>query len=199
MNENPYESPRPLAPTWLADDDGGGLWRDGDLLVARINNHRFPPRCLKTNEFYDGPPTRFEVHWVSHSLKWGLLFGLFGRAVARAIAGAVITLQLPLSQRWLAGRKRASQIGWSLIVGGMVSMVLAVVAYVFASLVHAITYATVWPVLFVLACPIISIGGVIYLAVRCGRMVSLRRVKDGHAWIGKVHPHFLASLPPWPG
>lgn len=104
-HENPYRSPTsPSMQPWQAETGTDGLWRDGNLLVMRNQNPRFPQRCIKTNMPYAGPPTRLKLTWLENETLWVLLAGVIGRAAAMASDGKKIWVDLPISHAWLGSR-----------------------------------------------------------------------------------------------
>ncbi len=197
--DNPYQSPE--SPGGLPashDPTSDGLWRHGKLLVMRNQNPRFPPRCVKTNEPCSGPPTRFKLAWVENGTMWALMFGAIGHSVAMASQGKKLSVDLPLSDTWLARKRRSTMIGWGLLLGGIGSFVLAVVCYVVALLSGASEGSVLWLMFFILGGPLAAIAGIIWMAIFQQPPVKAHEITDGLAWIKGVHPDFLASLPEWP-
>ena len=86
-----------------------------------------------------------------------------------------------------------------LIVGGMVSVVLATICYVTALANGVPEHTAAWLMFFILAGPIVSLVGVLSLLAVHKPIVTTARMADQHLWLNGVHPEFLASLPDWRG
>ncbi len=197
--DNPYQSPESLIPSAQPlDGDSDGLWRDGKLLVMRNQNPRFPARCVKTNEPCSGPLTRMKLSWLPNQTMWVLLFGAIGHSVAMATQGKKIWVELPLSDVWLAKRRRATVIGWSLLLGGIGCLVLGTVGYVALTVSTGNEASTTWIMFVILGGPIVAIVGVFWLVIFQQPALKAHEITDGLAWIKDVHPAFLESLPEWP-
>ena len=49
----------------------------------------------------------------------------------------------------------------------------------------------------ILAGPLVSIGGAVFLTVRHEAIVTLRRVAGDYAWLSGAKPAYLEQLPSW--
>jgi hypothetical protein len=198
-SENPYRSPgSPNLQPWPTDATADGLWRDGTLLVMRNQNPVFPRRCIKTNMPYTGPPTRLKLTWLENETLWVLLVGAIGRAAVMATDGKKIWVDVPISETWLARRRRSAIIGWGLTLGGIGSFVLAVVGYVAAMASGMSEESVLWLMFFILGGPLAALVGVFWLVIFQQAPVKAKEITNGLAWIQGTHPDFLASLPEWP-
>jgi len=196
---NPYQSPQTIAdPSADVPDNRDGLWREGKLLVVRVENPRFPPKCIKTNQHFDGSPTRTELEWVPGHTLWLGMFGLIGHMIAKAMYGKKVTLMLPVSNEFRAGQRKTAVIGWLMIGGGIAGAILATVGYVFAMAAQVEESAAQVIMLAVFLSPLIALAGVIYLFVKHRPLVVVRKIDGAHAWLDKIDAEFLDTLPDWP-
>ncbi len=197
--ENPYQSPvTPPRASYPDEGSPDGLWRDGKLLVVRNQNPRFPSRCVKTNEPCTGPPTRVKLTWLENETMWVLLLGVIGHTIAMASQGKKVWVDLPLSQAWLARRRRSAFIGWGLLAGGITSLILGTVGYVAAMASGISDDSVAWLLFFILLGPLAALVGLFWLVIFHQPPVTAKEITGGLAWIKGVHPAFLESLPEWP-
>lgn len=199
MDENPYQSPPLPDASTISNQEPAGLWRDRDLLVLRIRDPHFPPRCIKTNKFCDGSPTQLDVDWIPNHGMWLLMLGALGHVIAKSLYGKTISIKFPVSQQWLSKHRRTSNIGWAMILGGMFVFVFETVGYVFLMCAGTDVNSSNWMVFVLLAAPLVSIAGVASMFAFHKLIVTAFKITNEHAWIAKISPDFLESLPDWPG
>jgi hypothetical protein len=117
--QNPYAAPR--AKLVAALDAGGGVWRDGKVLVCR-RDAVFPPRCVKCNDAAAAPPERVKLAW--HNGLWYLLIFL-NILIYLVVALAVrkrAEVEVGLCSRHRRRGRLARIIGW----GGLAAIVAGV-------------------------------------------------------------------------
>ncbi len=195
--ENPYQSPVSYPTQFSAGQTASdGLWRDGKLLVMRNQNPRFPPRCVKTNQPCTGPPTRIKLTWLENDTMWVLLLGVLGRAFVMVTQGKKIWVELPLSQGWLAGRRRAGFIGWGLVGGGVAALIAGIIAC--ASSANGNAEPPIGCLILLFGGLLAALVGLFWLVIFQQPPITAKEITNGLAWIKGVHPDFLQSLPEWP-
>lgn len=178
-----------------------------------------PDRCLRTNQpadggrlrrvFYQRPPSR--VRGVLGFFAWlSLLLVLLNSAlmlVDRFIAALIVVLgcggmavyevfaakeakkevEIRVSKRWLAKRQRVMFAGWSVALVGIAVAVFAAMA------VEESPHLALW----MPAGLAVALLGLVCVLLG-SKAPHVKRVGDGHIWLGGVHPDFLAELPDWP-
>jgi hypothetical protein len=186
---NPYAAPQQTGyyPQQLPPrlSPFAGLWRDGHLLVM----HKLAPLpdiCVLSNE----PATqrlKRKLYWHHPAVYLALLVNLIVYAVVAMILTKKATIQLPLTDAWLAIRRRRMIFAWSLV---LISVVL------FAVAVPQVDRAD-WGPFVLIGSVLLGLGAAIYGLVAC-RLVSPKRMTDDYIWLKGVHPDFLNRLEQWP-
>jgi hypothetical protein len=188
---NPYASPQqggyypqqmPQKPSPFA-----GLWREGSVLVM----HKLAPLpdiCVKSNEPTMQRITR-KLQWHNPLLALTILIGWPIYVILAIILTKRATIQLPLTEEWIARRRRRLLVAWGL---GLVSLGLIGGGIALAAQMDDANY------LFLMGLGIVGglaalIGG--QMAVG---MVRAKRMTDEYIWLKGVHPDFLDRLEPWP-
>lgn len=164
----------------------GGLWRDGGTLVME-KTAVLPDRCVKSNQ-----PTR---RTLKRKLSWHhpalfltiFLCGLIPYVIIALIVRKTATVHIGLSDEWFAKRRRATIIGWLLV---LVGVVLFVAGFSIDDKKGNV------------AAPLILFGLVFGLlaaifGLLAARMVFPKRITDRHVWINGVCREYLETLPPW--
>jgi hypothetical protein len=187
---NPYAAPQqagyyPQMPAKLSPF--AGLWREGNLLVM----HKLAPLpdiCLKSNEPATGRIQR-KLQWHHPLLALTIFIGIPVYIVLALVLMKRATIHVPLTDEWIARRKRRMIVSWTtglaclgLMVGGIV-----------------LTVQTDDPGYLLLM--ILGIfGGLIALIAGQAAvgLVTPKRMTDEYIWLKGVHPEYLNRLEPWP-
>jgi len=187
---NPYAAPQqtgyyPQVPPKLSPY--AGLWRDGNVLVM----HKLAPLpdiCVLSNE-----PT---VTRISRKLQWHhpmlaltILIGVPVYIILALIMTKRATIQLPLTQDWIARRQRRMIFAWS---AGLLSLGLIVGGIALAANLEDPGYLLLM-VLGIIGGLAALIGGQAAIG-----LVSPKRMTDDYIWLKGVHPDFLNRLEQWP-
>lgn len=163
----------------------GGLWRDGRTLV--MDKHaELPNRCVKSNQPAD--------RWLKRRLAWhhpAIVLTVFAGLLVYIIIALVVrktaTIQIGLSEEWYAKRRRATIIGWLLVLTG-IGMLVAGIAMVGKK-------GDVGGPLILFGI-LVALGGAIG-GLMGSRMVYPRKITNTHVWLKGVCPEFLEGLPQW--
>jgi len=185
---NPYAAPRhdgyspPLVPDGMSPF--AGLWRQGNLLVMH-KRAPLPDICLKSNQ-----PA---VQRLKRNLSWHhpavfllVLVSLLIYVIVALIIRKKATIQIALSDEWIARRQRRMIVAWTSIL-----LCVALIA-VAAPNADSATWAPL-AIIFAIAAFLVA---AIYGLLAC-RMVWPQRMTDDYIWLKGVHPDFLARLEAW--
>ena len=190
MNEpNPYAAPQyasEMPMPQLQPQLVGGLWRHGKLLVMH-KMAPLPDRCVKSNE----PATRRLVRklsWHHPAISLTVLVSPLIYIILALILQKKATIQIAMTDRWFAKRRRAMLIGWGMVLA---SIGMFVGAFAIGDNHGDIAMAAV-----LLSFPVFLTGAI--YGMIAARMVKPKKIDDNYVWLKGVHPSFLESLPPWP-
>ena len=162
----------------------------------RFSAATFPPCCLKTGESFQGQPTKVTVEWVPHGSMWMFAFGTIGYTLAKWISGKKYPLALPISEAWLAKRRRTFIIGWSIVAGGAATLLLSIFGLVWAE-INQVAEIQLLVSILVVSAGLVTIGGLLFLAFANQSLVQLTKAKDDYLWLKGIHPEYLNQLPDW--
>jgi hypothetical protein len=184
---NPYAAPEVgITGSRLAGDadEGRGVWRDGKTLVM-VKIARLPSRCVKCNE----PATnrlKRTLYWYNPLLFLLILASPLIFIIVALIVRKSVKVEVPLCERHRALRKNGMLAGVGIFLVGIILCFSPAMGkddiYVYG-LISGI-------VLFFV--------GLIVMAV-ASQVVTASKIDDTHAWLKKVSPLYLATLPPLPG
>lgn len=169
-----------------SDDDTGGVWRDGKLLVMR-KKAKLPDRCVKTN----APAER----WLKRTLYWHhplvyltAIAGLLLYVIVALIVRQTAKIQIGLSQAALNRRRLAILLGWILALGAFVLF-----CFGFTLLDRQTEHLAVLAIFGGL------FGGLVVVAVsnHIASCIRPAKITDEYVWLKGVHPDYLAELPEW--
>jgi hypothetical protein len=191
---NPYAPPKaapPPFPMYQQPYPGGdplfGLFRQGNVLVMH-RSAPLPDRCIKSNEPANGRTLRRTLRWHPPLVYLALLVNLLVYVVLAAILTKTATIQIGLTERWIAKRRMVMAIAWLLALVG--------VGMFFGSFPLMDPQSGVGPFVM-LGGILVGIGGAIY-GILAARLVYPSKITDTHIWLNGVHPDFLNGLPNWP-
>jgi hypothetical protein len=164
-----------------------GLWRDGNILVM----HKLAPLpdiCVLSNE-----PT---VSRISRKLQWHhpmlaltIFIGVPVYIILALIMTKRATIQLPLTQDWIARRQRRMIFAW---VAGLLCLGLIVGGIALAIQMDDPSY-----LLLMLLGIVGGLAALIGGQAAVG-LVTPKRMTDDYIWLKGVHPDFLNRLEQWP-
>ncbi|MES1175314.1 MAG: hypothetical protein ABUL62_13420 [Myxococcales bacterium] len=179
MNQNPYAPPSLQADgeglLGSSPGDGGGLRREGDLVVIPVSGAAFPPRCVVCNESAVKRLKR-RAFWHPPGYFALLVVGVWIYVIVSLIVRKRADFDVGLCQRHVERRRNGMLIGW---IGSI------------ACFIAAIATASQYPVLavlFGLGC----LGSIIAGAVMV-RVVTPKRIDKQYAWL-KFDKPFLDSI-----
>ena len=185
---NPYAPPSADGAdrgsrTW--QDDGGGLWQDGWILVM-AKGADLPPRCIVCNAPATGKPLKRKLSW--HASGWYLLvlFNLLFYVIAAMLVRKTATIHVGLCDRHRARRRMWIAIAWALVA---LCVALPFCLAPFGD--DAIFTGSLLIVPAILVAALIGIYG--------ARVVYAKKIDDVHAWVAGACPAYLADLPQWEG
>jgi hypothetical protein len=182
---NPYAAPKAaVSANALASEseEGRGVWRDGNTLVmAKVA--RLLTRCVKCN----APATyllKRSFSWHNQALYLMILFpGLIFYVIVALIVRKTAKIDIPLCEAHRARRSKDILIAWIVSLSG--------IALCFAPAFNENL------VILVLVGIVMLLSGLIYGSLR-SQVVTPQKIDKTHAWLNKVGPSYLATLPPLP-
>jgi uncharacterized membrane protein len=183
---NPYAPPQTDISLEPHDQDLGGVWRDGKLLVM-AKDAALPDRCLKCNLPANGGTLRRKLSW--HPPFWYLLlfFNVIIYCGVALLVRKTATVSFPLCEVHRKRRLRSIAVGWLFSLLGIAVMVAGIAGLERSEAVG----------------PLVILAGVLLLFVGIisglmGAQVAVpHKIDKRFVWLKKAHPEFLAALPPW--
>jgi hypothetical protein len=176
------QPPNPYAPPKFTSNDdtrfigaGGGVRREGDLVVIPVNGTRFPDRCVVCNQPAVKRLQR-KLYWHPQPLYALICIGVLIYAIVAIIVRKVAHFEIGLCDAHVKRRRNGILIGW---LG------------FFAGLVATIAVADRAPALmavFMVAMVALPVVGIVMTQV-----ISAKRIDNQFAWL-KVGRPFLDSL-----
>ncbi|MDG2381887.1 MAG: hypothetical protein P8N76_09440 [Pirellulaceae bacterium] len=196
-DSNPYKSP--VSDDDLSEIDLGqvttlGVWRDGNLLVM-AKNANLPQRCLKTNGPASPIPIRHRLAWHHPSIYLPLLLGMLPGLVIYVLViyvllaiifGEKTTVDVWLSDRWKAVRRRRLIIAWSFAAVGIVTCLVSGLL---------MSSGTPWWTISLIFGLLLTFVGTLW-ALQAACVITPKRITGSHVWLKGVHPEYLGNLPP---
>ena len=184
---NPYASPQ-IPGGYNPAPQAGGLWREGKMLVM----HKLaplPPICVKSGQ----PATQ----WLRRNLAWHppwiyvlILVHILLYVVVALIMQKKASIQIGLTDEWMARRRTRMLIAWLTSLGGIGLGIVAIA-------LENSGPNTQGYIALLLPAVLMALGGLIYGVCAC-RLVKPDRITDQYVWLKGVHPSFLDRLPTWP-
>jgi len=154
---------------------------------------------------------RLKLTWIPQHGVWLVTLGALGHFIAKLTSGQVISVQLPLSPHWRTRYQRTGRVGWGLVVFGIVGFMAGTIISIVLSArsidsglepdsaAKKNEMLANWALGATVACPVISIAGIVYLACGHKPIVKLRNLTSTYAWAEGACDAYLTSLPLWPG
>ncbi|WP_254510086.1 hypothetical protein [Anatilimnocola floriformis] len=198
--DNPYAYsgaiPTPVATTKAQPLNSLNLFRDGKQIVVVGNQFVFPPCCVMTGSDQNLVPKAHTVKFVPHSIAWTLMFGVIGAAIAQATMGRQLQLNLPISNDWLAKKKKHSRRGLFIALGGGAVFLLSLVAMLSLDpRQQELSNLIGIPALLGM---LTGLGGLIYMAAAGSvNLVGCSKMEGNCVWLTGAAADFLALLPEW--
>ena len=180
MNQNPYAPPslqadgEPALGTSLGY--GGGLRREGDLVVIPVAGAAFPPRCVMCNEPAVSRLKR-RLFWHPQGYYALIFIGWLVYAIVAMIVRKSARFEVGLCQQHVERRRNGMLIGW-----------IGSIACLIAAIASGVAEYPLLAVLFGLGC----LGSIIAGAVMV-RVVTAKRIDKQYAWL-KFEKAFLDSI-----
>jgi hypothetical protein len=178
------------------------LWKDGDCLVVAREGAVFPPRCVWTNEPFDGATTNVKLR-CSSPPRWRVN-AWRGLHLERP-TWMEAELALPVSESWKGGRDaRIDAIGRLIRNLGLAAFLLPILiltAFGMSGMRPADwMIALVIPVPFGLIASIVGLAWP-YIEIPFSRdsPVIVPRLDEQYVWLRGVPVEYLDSLPLWTG
>jgi hypothetical protein len=160
----------------------GGVWRDeGKLVMSK--DATLPDRCVKCNRPANGLRLKRTLYWHNPLIYALILAGVLIYLIVSLIVRKTATVNVPLCETHLAGRRNK-------LVAGSLLILLGLGAFIF-------TVAYNYPVLLVGAALIILIGLIFVIAA--ARVVIPLKIDDRFVWLKGVDKDYLNQLPQWAG
>lgn len=178
---NPYAPPHARLERTL-DAGGGGLWRDGKVLVLRPGG-ALPPRCVKCNAPAETPVKSRKIYWHRPVIYFFILLNLLIYAIAALIARKQATVSPGLCTEHRKRRQLGLAIGWG---GALLGLAMLFGGLAMES--GAVAGLGLFPLLgSLIAGPLLA------------RIVVPVRIDTDYVRLKGCGDAFLAGLPTFPG
>ncbi|HVX63509.1 MAG TPA: hypothetical protein VHC19_23005 [Pirellulales bacterium] len=186
---NPFAAPQEdvVAQALLAEP-GGGVWRDGRLLVMQ-KQAILPDRCVKCNQPAGGGRLTRKLSWHHPAFFLLILASIWIYLIVVLIVRQTAKIDIGMCELHRRKRRNAILASWLIILAGIAAIVIGTVA---SSDMGGPTPAYV-PALFIGGL-LAFLGGLIYAAIAVPPVAPNKIDKD-YVWLKKVHPAYLAELP----
>jgi hypothetical protein len=152
-----------------------------------VLNAQLPDRCVKCNEFADGPTKTRKVFWHHPAVYLLVVINV----LIYALVGLIVRKKVLVAAGLCAVHKKRRRIGltvaWSGFAAGMAALALV------ASGTQNRAVTSLGVVALVAMLPAILVG------MRMARVVYARKIDKEYSWLKGCGPEFLDSLPQFPG
>lgn len=177
----------------MRTDSTHGLWRDGRRLVIDPNSHRFPNRCVFTNE-----PTSTHTPITLRQLS------VHDKIVTTTYERVKLAIPMPVSETWKASRKKLFHV--SRIIAAVLGIICTVAGGIYYSSIDNMYDSPGWS-----AAMAISLGAgptALFLSIFWKRfvandanvfLVNHCKFLENVISVPKISKEFLADLPDWNG
>lgn len=180
---NPYApSAASLAGAAVTPADGGGTWRDGEVLVLS-REAWLPPRCVKCNEPAEEPTKTRKVYWHSSWLYLLILLNIVIYAVVAAIVRKRAIVAPGLCTAHKKRRRLGIAIAWALLIAGVALLIMGVANGEAGGIAGG-------PLLILVA---------ILVSMSTTRILRPKRIDAQYVRLKGCGPAFLDSMPPFAG
>jgi hypothetical protein len=188
---NPYAPPQhDVVLEAILAEPGGGIWREGKLLVMH-KNAVLPDRCVKCNQPAYGRLKR-SLSYHHPALYLLILASIWIYIIVALIVRHTAKIEIGLCERHRSKRRRAIAMSWLLVVGGIAAIIAGIG-------LGDNRGATPWIALTLLLGGVIAfLVGLIYTAFVVPP-VAPHKIDKEYVWLKKVGPDFLATFPPITG
>jgi hypothetical protein len=174
-----------------------GPWRDGRQLVVRLDDTELPDYCLKTNQPTGGATETVRLERTRNYLLLVLLLGAIGHAIAKSQNTEGVTVSLPLSEEWRQKRRRRKQIGWAIVIAGVLALFGGMYGYSKASVSGAVAFGSGFWYWLSLSGAVVALVAAFYLVFVDRSGIKLVTLTDEYVWLSGAHPDFLGRFPSW--
>jgi hypothetical protein len=141
-----------------------------------------PDRCVKCNAPANGLRLKRKLSWHHPALYLVILAGLLFYVIIALIVRKTAKIEIGICERHRSRRRMGIAIAWLMVPLGFASFFLA-------------NQHRVWPIFAGFALLLLSL----IVGVVVSNIVSPKKIDDYYVWLKKVHPDFLAELPPVSG
>jgi hypothetical protein len=171
-NHNPYAPSRAsLVGAAVAPADGGGVWRDGAVLVLS-REALLPGRCVRCNEPAEEPTKSRRVYWHS---PWIYLLIIINLLIYLVVA-LIVRKKAVVAPGLCSAHKRRRLVGiamaWTLLLAGIALLFIGGTLVIVAALVVSVSVA---------------------------RVLRPKRIDAQYVRLKGCGVAFLDSMPPFPG
>jgi len=189
---NPYAPPQhDVVLEAMLAEPGGGIWREGKLLVMH-KNAVLPDRCVKCNQPAYGGRLKRSLSYHHPAVYVLILAGLWVYIIVALILRHTAKIQIGICERHRRKRWNAIATSWLLVICG-------IAAFVFGIFLGDRPGPAPWFV------PMLGIGGMfaflggLIYAAFVVPPVAPHKIDKEYVWLKKVAPGYLAELPPITG
>jgi hypothetical protein len=188
----------PPQPQPVPKEDIVGLWRDGEMIIVQRYQHRFPQRCVMTNEVLVGPTPPIELDYLPNRWAWSLFGKSIGRAIGRALYGERIVLQAGISPAWQQRHWLHRVVGTAIVwIGALLAIPAAVVQSGSRFPDSQSASLAVLGALLMVGFMGLIVGGIVVLLL--SPPLRVWAVEGQFVWLRGADASFIASLPAWQG
>lgn len=185
---NPFAAPQEeVVVEALLAEPGGGVWRDGRLLVMR-KQAVLPDRCVKCNQPAGGGRLTRKLSWHHPGFFLLILASIWIYLIVMLIVRHTAKIDIGICELHRRKRRNAILASWLIVLAGLSAIVFATV--VSSGIGPTPAYV---PALFI-GGALAFLGGLIYAAIAVPPVAPNKIDKD-YVWLRKVHPSYLAEFP----
>lgn len=180
---NPYApSAASLAGAAVNHAEGGGVWRDGTVLVL-TREGSLPARCVKCNEPAEEPTKNRRVYWHSPWIYLLILLNLLIYALVAVIVRKKAMVAPGLCSEHKKRRRIVIGIAWAVLVAGVALMIVGIENHQSVSAVVSL--------LLILVAAVMS--------TTVTRILRPNRIDAQYVRLKGCGSPFLDSMPPFAG
>jgi len=178
---NHYTAPKAAISAKERQLEEGGAWRDGDLL-AMTSGFGLPDRCLKCNQPTDQRRLKRNLSW--HQPFWFVLLVISPLIyiIVAMIVRKTGKVAVPLCPAHRRSRRWAIAVGWLSALVGVGFIIIG------AGMFDRPDVGLIGGLVFLFF-------GILYGVLR-SQVAVPQKIDKRLIWLRKVHPDFLAELPP---
>jgi len=190
---NPYAAPQhDVVVHPPAVDPGGGVWRDGKLLVMH-KQAVLPDRCVKCNQPAGGRRLKRSLSWHHPGYFLAVLAGVWVYIIVALVVRHTAKIEIGMCEVHRRKRWQAIATSWLLVLVGILAIFGG--GSLIDSPANVLAWLGPW---FLFGGIALFVAGLIY-AVTVVPPVAPQKIDKEYVWLKKVDPAYVAEFPPIAG